>query len=316
MKAEKILIIGANGQLGSALTVELQSRFGIANVIASDINFHKTPEGQCEILDVTDYDALYKIVNTYQVTQLYHLAAILSAKGEASPLKTWDFNIQTFFNVLEVSRLCKVEKVFFPSSIAVYGEHTQRVNAQQYTNLIPTTVYGISKVAGENWANYYFRKYNLDVRSIRFPGVLSYQTLPGGGTTDYAVDIFHKAIKQESFECFLNPDTTLPMIYITDAIRAAIDLMAASTKQITVRTSYNIAAMSFSPKQLANAISKYYPKFKITYKPDFRQQIADSWPISIDDTKAKNDWGWKPEYNLEQTTEIMINNLKPKQLFN
>lgn len=310
MKTEKILIIGANGQLGSVLTIELQSKFGIPNVIATDIHFHKAPVGQWDILDVTNYDALYHIVNTYQITQLYHLAAILSAKGEASPLMTWNFNMQTVFNVLEVSRLCKVKKVFFPSSIAVYGEHTQRVNAMQYTNFTPTTVYGISKVAGENWVNYYHRKYNLDVRSLRFPGVLSYQTLPGGGTTDYAVDIFHKAIHHESFECFLNPDTTLPMIYIDDAIRATIELMDAPTNTISVRTSYNIAAMSFSPKQLGNAICKYYPQFKITYKPDFRQQIADSWPVSIDDTKAKDDWGWKPEYNLEQVTELMINNLK------
>jgi nucleoside-diphosphate-sugar epimerase len=222
--------------------------------------------------------------------------------------------MKTWFNILEASRINKVAKVFFPSSIAVFGNNLQKDLAPQFGNLNPLTVYGISKVAGENWASYYFEKYNLDVRSLRYPGVIGYQSLPGGGTTDYAVDIYHKAIKNEDFECFLDKDTTLPMIYIDDAIRATVELMDVPVGKITVRTSYNLASMSFNPEKIAASIKSIYPNFKITYNPDFRQKIADSWPRDIDDSCAKEDWGWKPRYDLKAMTKEMIENLKEKEL--
>ncbi|WP_242130568.1 NAD-dependent epimerase/dehydratase family protein [Aestuariivivens marinum] len=307
---ENILITGASGQLGAVMTKALQEKFGVNHVIASDLRPNESFEGLFEILDVTDNEALKSIVAKYKITQIYHLAAILSAKGELFPLKTWDINMSTFFNVLEVSRQLSVKKVFYPSSIAVFGSNISRVNTPQDSNLMPSTVYGISKVAGENWANYYFEKYDLDVRSIRYPGVIGYQSLPGGGTTDYAVDIYHKAVKQEHFECFLKETTTLPMIYIEDAVRATIELMDAPAENISIRTSYNLAGMSFSPKEVADSIKKTYPNFEVSYNPDFRQNIADSWPMSIDDTKAKEDWGWKPKYDLDAMSKVMIDNLK------
>ncbi|WP_298266149.1 NAD-dependent epimerase/dehydratase family protein [uncultured Lutibacter sp.] len=306
----KILVTGANGQLGTVLTKKLAEKYGEENIIASDLN--SANNHQFEILDVTDFNALKKIVLKYKITQIYHLAAILSANGEKYPLNTWDINMKTFFNVLEVARLHQVEKVFFPSSIAVFGNNIERINTPQSPNLTPSTVYGISKVAGENWAKYYFDKYGLDVRSIRYPGVIGHQSLPGGGTTDYAVDIFHKAVNNVNFECFLSPETTLPMIYMDDAIRATIELMEAPKNNIKVRTSYNIAGMSFNPKQLTKVIQKTYSTFKVSYKPDFRQQIAESWPMSIDDNNAKQDWNWAPKYNLETMAEDMILHLKEK----
>ena len=312
MKKEAILITGASGQLGTVLTEKLQEKFGINNVIASDLRIKEEFEGNSEVLDVTDFEALKNIVLKYKITQIYHLAAILSANGEKFPLNTWDINMKTLFNVLEVSRLHNVEKVFFPSSIAVFGDNIERENTPQSPNLTPTTVYGISKVAGENWTNYYFERYGLDIRSIRYPGVVGYQSLPGGGTTDYAVDIFHKAVKEENFECFLNAETELPMIYMDDAIRATIELMDAPKESIKVRTSYNLAGMSFNPAQLADAIKEIYPDFEISYNPDFRQAIADSWPMSVDDTNARTDWGWKPNYDLKLMTEDMVKNLKLK----
>ncbi len=307
---EKILITGANGQLGSVLTLELQKKFGIDNVVASDLRPNNEFHGLFEILDVIDFDSLNTIVAKYEITQIYHLVAILSANGETSPLDSWNINMKTLFNVLEVSRLQNVKKVFYPSSIAVFGGNVERVNTPQSPNLTPSTVYGMSKVSGENWANYYFDKYGLDVRSIRYPGVIGYQSLPGGGTTDYAVDIYYKAIKNENFECFLNASTKLPMIYMEDAIRATIELMDAPSEKIAIRTSYNIAGMSFTPKDVFEAIQKIYPQFQITYKPDFRQKIADSWPASIDDADARNDWNWKPKYNLDTMTNDMIKNLQ------
>ena len=307
---ENILITGASGQLGAVMTKAIQDKFGVNHVIASDLRPNESFDGIFEILDVTDNEALKAIVAKYKITQIYHLAAILSARGELFPLKTWDINMSTFFNVLEVSRQLNVKKVFYPSSIAVFGSNISRVNTPQDSNLTPSTVYGISKVAGENWANYYFEKYDLDVRSIRYPGVIGYQSLPGGGTTDYAVDIYHKAVKQEHFECFLKETTTLPMIYIEDAVRATIELMDAPAEDISIRTSYNLAGMSFSPKEIADSIKKTYPNFEVSYNPDFRQNIADSWPMSIDDTKAKEDWGWKPEYDLDAMSKVMIDNLK------
>ncbi len=312
MIQDKILITGASGQLGTVLTEKLQDKFGIDNVIATDLRLDSKFIGIFETLDATDYDAMKELVLKYNITQIYHLAAILSANGEKYPLNTWDINMKTFFNVLEVSRLYNVKRVFFPSSIAVFGDNIDRIDTAQDSNLTPSTVYGISKVAGENWSKYYFDKYGLDVRSIRYPGVIGYQSLPGGGTTDYAVDIFIKAINNENYECFLNSATTLPMIYMDDVIRATIELMDAPKETISVRTSYNLAGMSFDPAQLTKAIQKIYPDFKVTYNPDFRQKIADSWPMSIDDSCARKDWNWKPKYTIDSMTEDMIRNLKIK----
>ncbi|TNJ46952.1 NAD-dependent epimerase/dehydratase family protein [Tamlana fucoidanivorans] len=313
MKRKKILITGASGQLGFVLTKALQFKYGIKNIIATDINFHSSLEGHFEFLDVTDLIALKQMVVDYKVSQIYHLAAILSAKGEKDPIKTWDINIKTLTNVLEVSRLNNVKKVFFPSSIAVFGNNILRINTPQNSNLSPSTMYGVTKVAGENLANYYFQKYGIDVRSLRYPGIIGHQSLPGGGTTDYAVEIYHKAVRNENFECFLEPFTMLPMIYIDDAVRATIELMEAPSQQISIRTSYNLAGMSFSPKDLVMSIRKSYPYFQVNYKPDFRQEIANTWPVSIDDSKAVQDWDWQPEFDLNRMTKDMIANLK-KQL--
>ena len=310
MRTDKILITGAGGQLGTVLTTQLQQKYGFQNVIASDLRRNSSFEGNFEVLDVTDFDALKKCVLKNEITQIYHLVAILSAKGEEAPLQTWDVNMGCLFNVLEVARLCKIDKIFYPSSIAVFGNNIAMDNTPQSPNLTPLTVYGISKAAGENWVNYYYKKYGMDIRSIRYPGVIGYQSLPGGGTTDYAVDIFHKAIKEEVFSCFLSASTDLPLIFIDDAIRATIELMDAPAKNIKVRTSYNLAGFSCTPEKLYNAVKQVYPDFKIAYKPDFRQDIADSWPNSIDDSSAVNDWGWKPKFNLEAMTEVMITELK------
>jgi threonine 3-dehydrogenase len=310
MRTDKILITGAGGQLGTVLTTQLQKKHGFDNVIASDLRRNASFEGNFEVLDVTDFGALKRCVLKNEITQIYHLVAILSAKGEEAPLQTWDVNMGCLFNVLEVSRLCKIDKIFYPSSIAVFGNNIEMDNTPQSPNLTPLTVYGISKAAGENWVNYYHKKYGMDVRSIRYPGVIGYQSLPGGGTTDYAVDIFHKAIKEELFSCFLNASTNLPLIFIDDAIRATIELMDAPAKNIKVRTSYNLAGFSCTPEKLYNAVKQVYPDFKITYKPDFRQDIADSWPNSIDDSSAVHDWGWEPKFNLESMTEVMITELK------
>lgn len=308
----KILITGASGQLGSVLAERLKEKYGSENVIASDLRMNPSFNGFFEVLDATDFDALNEIVLKYKITQIYHLAAILSANGEKSPLNTWDINMKSFFNVLEVSRLTNVDKVFFPSSIAVFGNDAPKKQTPQDYVLAPSTVYGISKVAGENWAKYYHERFGLDIRSIRYPGVIGHQSLPGGGTTDYAIDIFHKAVKNEIFECFLESTTTLPMIYMDDTIRATIELMEAPKESITVRTSYNLSGMSFSPEELAQSIQKIYPQFKIVYKPDFRQKIAESWPSSIDDSVAEADWNWKPQFDIDVMTNIMIEELKLK----
>lgn len=313
MKQEKILITGANGQLGSVLVKRLQEKHGVNNVVATDIVANEYFVGNFVILDVLDFERLKSIMIQNEITQIYHLAAILSASGEKHPKRTWDINTKTLFNVLEVSVIQNVNKLFFPSSIAVYGVNTPKVNMPQSYELTPTTVYGISKVAGENWAKYYFENYDLDIRSVRYPGIIGHQTLPGGGTTDYAVDIFYKAINKTNFECFLSKDTTLPMIYMDDAIRATIELMDAPKKSISIRTSYNIAGMSFSPEELTYAIQKIYPNFKTLYKPDFRQKIASSWPSSIDDSVAKKDWNWNPLFGIDEMTKIMIEELKLKQ---
>ena len=310
MRKEKILVTGARGQLGTVLTKALQKKYDSNTVVASDLKANSGFKGCFEILDVTDFDALQDCVFKHKITQIYHLAAILSANGEKFPLKTWDVNMKTLFHVLEISRLNGIQKIFYPSSIAVFGDEIERVNTPQSPNLTPLTVYGISKASGENWVNYYYQKYGLDIRSLRYPGIVGYQSLPGGGTTDYAVNIYHKAVKKQSFSCFLKPSTMLPMIFMDDAIRATIKLMHAPAENIKVRTSYNLAGMSFTVKQLHDSIKKQYPDFKINYKPDFRQNIANSWPDSIDDTAAKNDWGWKPEFDLDRMTQVMIQKLK------
>jgi threonine 3-dehydrogenase len=310
---EKILITGSGGQLGSVLTMKLQEKFGVDHVIATDLYPKIGFRGHFETLDATDYHKLESIVIKHSITQIYHLAAILSANGEKTPVKTWDLNMKTLINVLEISRIQDLNKVFYPSSIAVFGANAPKDNTSQDQFLLPSTIYGMSKVAGENWANYYYTKYGLDVRSLRYPGVIGYETLPGGGTTDYAVDIFHKAIHNKPFECFLSASSQLPMIYMEDAIRATLELMETPKQNITIRSSYNIVGMSFTPNQLFLMIRKTYPKFTITYHPDFRQEIADTWPNSIDDSHAVRDWSWSPKYDLESMTESMIKNLKLKQ---
>ena len=312
MITDTILIIGANGQLGSVLTKELQLIHGKNNIIASDVNLNSNFDGTFELLDATDIKAIEKIVTKYSISQIYHLAAILSANGEEKPLRTWDMNMNMMLNVFEVARLSNVKKVFFPSSIAVFGDNAPLISTPQSAFLNPATVYGISKAAGENWAQYYFIKYGLDIRSIRYPGVIGYQSMPGGGTTDYAVDIYHSAVKGESYSCFLNAETKLPMIYMEDAIRATIELMQAPIENIKTRTSYNIGAMSFNPSEIFDEIKKLYLNFEIEYNPDFRQTIADKWPKSIDDSEAQKDWGWKPRFNLKSMTSLMLKKLEEK----
>lgn len=310
MRKEQILVIGANGQIGSVLVNHLRNIYGEDQVIASDLREPLITRGRFVQLDATDAKALSEVVHKYRISQIYHLAAILSAKGEQNPMSTWDINMQSFFNVLETARTFHVKKVFYPSSIAVFGTHAPKDNTPQWSPLDPTTVYGISKVAGENWAQYYFQRYGLDVRSVRYPGIISYQSLPGGGTTDYAVDIFHKAVHNEHFECFLKPDSRLPMIYMDDVLNGTLKLMEAPANKIKVRTSYNLAAFSFTPEEIAFEIQKHRPDFKISYNPDFRQDIADSWPNSIDDTEARKDWNWNPEFDLAKMTVEMLTRLQ------
>jgi nucleoside-diphosphate-sugar epimerase len=309
MKRTTVLIVGANGQLGSVLAEALRSALGETSVVTSDIRAPKEETGSFTILNVMDARQLSEVVNKYKITEIYHLAAILSARGEENPKMAWDVNMNGLFNVLEIARERQL-KLFFPSSIAVFGSHTPRQHTPQETIMQPETVYGISKVAGENWCQYYFLKYGVDVRSLRYPGVIGYQTMPGGGTTDYAVEIFHRAVKEEAFSCFLKPDTRLPMIYMPDAIRATLELMQAPADAVKVRTSYNLASMSFTPAEISEEIRRYYPELEVEYKPDFRQQIAESWSESIDDTQARSDWGWQPEYDLESMTADMIQHLR------
>lgn len=309
MKQDRILIIGAGGQIGAVLTDALREVYQPDNVIASDLRDLGPQDGPVETLNALDPLALEAVVKKWKITQIYHLAAILSATGEKDPMKAWDINMRSLFNVLEISRQCNLAKVYFPSSIAVFGREAAHTNTPQYEVLIPETVYGISKVAGENWANYYNRRYGLDVRSLRYPGIIGYQSMPGGGTTDYAVDIYHYAIQAKPYECFLTQDTSLPMLYMPDAIRATLELMEAPANRLSVRTSYNLAGMSFTPAEAAASIRKLMPNFKISYNPDFRQAIADSWPASIDDSAARHDWGWKPEFDLDAMTKDMLHHL-------
>lgn len=309
---EKILVTGAAGQLGTELTEALVERFGSNAVVATDINEKAADRFSCdfEILNVLDRERMEALVDKHGITQVYHLAAILSAAGEKNPLFTWDLNMKSLLNVLEIAREKALKKIYWPSSIAVFGPGTPMVNTPQDCVMDPTTVYGISKLAGERWCAYYNKVYGVDVRSIRYPGLISYKAAPGGGTTDYAVEIYHSALKGEVFTCFLDKGTYLPMMYMPDAIKATLDLMEAPEEHIKVRSSYNVAALSFDPEGIYENIKKYVPDFEIEYKPDFRQDIANSWPDSIDDSAAREQWGWKPEYNLDTMTAHILDNLK------
>ncbi len=312
---KRILILGASGQIGSELTAKLRQLYAPHKVIASDIREGDTTllnGGPFEILDATDYDAIEDVVLQYEITDVYLMAAMLSATAEKFPMKAWNLNMNSLFNVLNLAKDKKINKVFWPSSIAVFGHTTPKENTPQRTIMEPSTVYGISKQTGERWCEYYYTKFGVDVRSIRYPGLISYKTLPGGGTTDYAIDIFHKALKHQKYICFLNAKSTLPMMYIDDAIDATLQLMEVDTENIKIRSSYNVTAMSFNPQEIALEIKKHLPDFEIIYKPDFRQAIANSWPQSIDDSKAREDWGWQHKYNLEGMTKIMIENLQKK----
>ena len=313
---EKILVIGSSGQLGSELTIELSNIYGESNIIAADLHQPRNHEVHpiFEQLDVNDKKLLEDIVRKYKITQIYHLAAILSATGEKHPGLAWRVNIDGLMNVLDVSRDLKVKKVYWPSSIAVFGPNTPKINTPQNTITDPNTVYGISKLTGERLVEYYCGHYGLDVRSLRYPGLIGYKALPGGGTTDYAVDIFYKAIKGERFTCFLNEDAVLPMMYMPDAVKATMAIMESEAENISVRSSYNIAAISFSPSDIYDQVKMIYPEFEIEYMPDFRQEIADSWPKSIDDTQARKDWGWHHDYDLKRMTADMILHLKDSEL--
>jgi nucleoside-diphosphate-sugar epimerase len=313
MVKEKILVIGASGQIGVELTQFLRKIYGASNVIASDLReenelLHGT--GPYVSLDVMNREMLHVQVIRQNVTQIYLLAAILSATGEKSPNLAWHLNMQGLLNVLEIAKEEKLTKVYWPSSIAVFGPTSPKQNCPQHTIIEPTTVYGISKYAGEFWCNYYHLKYGVDIRSLRYPGLISYKSAPGGGTTDYAVEIFHEAREEKKYTCFLREDTYLPMMYMPDAIRATIELMEAPVEKISVRTSYNLSGMSFSPKEIAAEIKKHIPEFEIVYKPDYRLAIAESWPQSIDDAVARRDWGWKEEYDLAAMTNDMLENLQ------
>lgn len=310
---KRILIIGACGQIGTELTAKLREKYEPHKVIASDIvegDEALMSSGPFEILDAMDAFAVEDIVMRYEITDVYLMAAMLSATAEKFPMKAWNLNTTSLFNVLNLAKEGKVEKIFWPSSIAVFGPTSPKENTPQRTVMEPSTVYGISKQTGERWCEYYYNKYGVDVRSIRYPGLISYKTAPGGGTTDYAIDIFHKALKHKKYICFLNAKTTLPMMYMDDAIDATIEIMEADREALTVRSAYNLAAVSFNPEEIAASIRAHIPEFEMVYEPDFRQAIADSWPQSIDDTAAREDWGWNHQYDLEETTAIMIKNLE------
>lgn len=308
----KVLVIGAAGQIGTELVIGLQSHLGEQAVVASDLKDDPPSalkNSNYVKLDVLDSDALRSIVKTEKITEIYLLAALLSATAENNPAFAWKLNMDGLFNVLNLAKEGLIKKVFWPSSIAVFGSSTPKNNTPQQTIMEPSTVYGISKQAGEQWCNYYFNKYGVDVRSIRYPGLISYTSLPGGGTTDYAVDIFYHAKKYKKYTSFLAEDTALPMMYMEDAIRATIELMDAPEGKINVRTSYNLGGISFTPKLLAKSIVKHLPDFKIYYEPDFRQQIAETWPSSIDDTVAQDDWGWKQKFDLDKMVATMLKNV-------
>lgn len=308
----KILIIGACGQIGTELTTKLRSIYGNDNVIASDIrklNNDIVNNGIFEVINALDYNQIEHLIEQYQITDVYLMAALLSATAEKNPAFAWDLNMNSLFHVLNLAKAKKIKKIFWPSSIAVFGPTTPKENTPQYTIMEPTTVYGISKQTGERWCEYYNHQYGVDVRSVRYPGLISWTTEPGGGTTDYAVDIYHKALEKGSYECFLSEDTKLPMMYMDDAIRATVEIMQADADDVKIRSSYNLAGISFTPDEIANEIKKHLPEFTISYKPDFRQKIADSWPASIDDSSARDDWGWNHQFEMDSMTEVMLENL-------
>ena len=309
----KILIIGACGQIGSELTLALRALYGNEQVIASDIregNEELMRSGSFEILDATDKNTITSCVRKHKITDVYLMAAMLSATAEKYPDKAWDLNMNSLFHVLDLARDKEIRKVFWPSSIAVFWPSTPKRDTPQQTVMEPSTVYGISKLSGERWCEYYLKNYGVDVRSIRYPGLISWKTSPGGGTTDYAIEIYHKALQQGTYECFLGKDTVLPMMYMEDAIRATISIMQADAQSIRVRSSYNLAAISFDPEEMAETIKEHIPDFTISYAPDFRQKIADTWPQSIDDSSAREDWGWKARYDLKTITADMLSNLQ------
>jgi len=316
MSKIRILVTGALGQLGTELVPALRATYGRDNVIASDrhpLTEELTLNGPYIRMDVLNTRTIASVMGHCAITQVYHLAALLSANGEQEPLTAWNLNMQGLLNILEAARKRKNCKVFWPSSIAVFGPSAPRAACPQQTILEPTTVYGISKLAGEQWCQYYFQRYGLDVRSLRYPGLISYSAPPGGGTTDYAVDIFHQTLDAGRYTCFLKPDTCLPMLYMPDAVRATLELMEAPVSSITVRTSYNLWGMSFSPRQLAEEIRKHIPELAMGYAPDFRQDIADSWPSSIDDRYARRDWGWNPRYDLAAMVTDMLQQIQHRK---
>lgn len=313
---KKLLVTGATGQIGSELTLALRKRIGNDNVIAA--GHHRKPSdtllnsGPFEVVDVNQKASLQEAVEKFDVDTIYHLAAVLSATGEQNPQYAWNLNMGSLYTVLEIAREQKLARIFWPSSIAVFGPTAPRINTPQETVLIPTTIYGVTKVAGELLCNYYFTKYGVDVRGLRYPGIISSETPPGGGTTDYAVEIFYEAIEKKRYNCFVREDTVLPMMYMPDCIKSTIDLMEADASKVKRHDSYNLAGMSFSAGQLAAEIRKHIPEFKCDYKPDFRQKIADSWPMTIDDSAAQRDWGWKPTYDLAAMTRDMIDKLSKR----
>jgi nucleoside-diphosphate-sugar epimerase len=313
---EKIMVIGAAGQIGSELIVELRKIYGAENVWGTDIKTTSkeiTEGGPFQVLDVMDDKQLIHFIIRHKITQIYHLAAVLSGNAEKLPIQAWNINMDSLMNILEVARMVEdVKKVFWPSSIAVFGPTTPRVNTPQLTVMEPITVYGISKLAGERWCDYYYSKYGVDVRSLRYPGLISYKTEAGGGTTDYAVEIFYEAIRKGRYESFLQAGTSLPMLFMPDAIKATIDLMEADRTKLTIHSSYNLGGFSTSPEEIAEEIRKHIPEFKISYKPDFRQQIAESWPQSVDDAIARVDWGYNNKYDLAKMTKIMLEEIRKK----
>lgn len=313
---ERILVIGASGQIGSELVPELRKIYGNENVFASDLREPSEDvksRGPWAIIDVLDTKRLVHYVIRHKITQIYHLAAVLSGNAEKIPLQAWHINMESLMNILDLAKeVPEIKRIFWPSSIAVFGPTTPKKNTPQQTICEPNTVYGISKLAGERWVEYYNQKYNLDIRSIRYPGLISYKTEPGGGTTDYAVEIFYEAIKNKKYECFLTEKTYLPMMFMSDAVKATIDLMQADKESLKVQSSYNVGGMSFSPEEIAAEIKKYIPKFEISYKADFRQKIADSWPASIDDSVARKEWNLNYNIDIKKLTEIMLDGVKQK----
>jgi nucleoside-diphosphate-sugar epimerase len=312
-KSETILVIGSNGQIGSELVENLSAIYGIEHVIASDVKAPEKPyhQGPFETIDVLNKTQIFDVVKKHQVTQIYLLAALLSATAEKNPLFAWQLNMEGLFHVLDLAKEGHIKQVYWPSSIAAFGPNTPQQNTPQYTIMEPSTVYGISKQAGERWCEYYFNKFKVDVRSLRYPGLIGYKSAPGGGTTDYAVHIFHEALKNKTYTSFLSENTALPMMYMPDAIRATIELMQTPLDKVKIRSSYNLAGISFSPKDIALEIKKHIPDFSMHYAPDFRQAIADSWPQSIDDSNTQQDWQWKAKYDLKTMVDDMIHHLKP-----